>query len=164
MVIVLICVLGLLSYFIYRHIFRKEIKNEYNWPDEKNLFERDFLDVIENYSRYRYFVVIFDYYFDYYYVQYMSMPESNDLYVESISNENLIENKKIDPLNLNKLLSLNFLPPNKVQENGHSTLNFSKKYSLKNKSDCPQVFEDLVEILEKIYHIQNGSKINLNFS
>lgn len=108
MVIVLICVLGLLSYFIYRHIFRKEIKNEYNWPDEKNLFERDFLDVIENYSRYRYFVVIFDYYFDYYYVQYMSMPESNDLYVESISNENLIENKKIDPLNLNKLLSLNF--------------------------------------------------------
>lgn len=160
MVIVLICVLGLLSYFIYRYIFRKEKKTEYNWPEEKNQLETDFLKLVENYSKYRYIVVIFD---DYY-VQYMPLPESNELYVESISNENLIENKKIAPLNLNKLLSLNFLPPKKVHENGHSTLNFSKYYLLKKQSDFLLVFKELENIMETVYNIKNKTKINLNFS
>jgi hypothetical protein len=160
MVIVLICVLGLLSYFIYRHVFRKEKKIEYNWPEEKNQLETDFLELVKNYSKYRYIVVIFD---DYY-IQYMSLPESNELYVESISNENLIENKKIDPHNLNKLLSLNFLHPKKVHENGHSTLNFSKYYLLKKQSDFLLVFKELENIMETVYNIKNKTKINLNFS
>jgi len=160
MVIVLIIVLGILFYFIYRYIFRKEKKAEYIWPEEKNQLETDFLDLVENYSKYRYILVIFD---DYY-VQYMSLPESNELYVESISNENLIENKKIDPLKLNNLLSLNFIPPKMVHQNGHSALNFSKYYLLKKQSDCLLVFKELEYIMETVYEIKNKTKINLNFS
>jgi hypothetical protein len=160
MLIGIICVIGIVGFYLYKFIFRKENKLFYDWPMEKQKLESDFLGLIENYSNIRYITVSFDNY----YVQYMSWPESNELYVEAISNNYLFEKKKIEIHNINKLLNLGFEPPKKIDKDGNSTLNYSKYYLIKEQSDFLLVFEELENIMETVYNIKNETNINLKFS
>ncbi len=145
---------------IYKYTFKKEHSIEYIWDNDENRLKLDFLRIFNDNPNLRYLKINFN---DFY-VQYMLWTETRELYAETISNEYLTNQNKLNTHQVDNLIGIGFILPNAKDEFGNSTLNFSKCYKVKNKSDYINVFHELKYIMVSVYKISNKTKISMKYS
>ena len=131
----------------------------YKWEAEKEKFKIDFIEIISKNQNLKYLIVKFDSY----YIQYIRFKKSKEFYCEIISNEYLSESKKYSENQKKKILEFDFIEPNIKDLEGNISSNYSKWYKSESENEMDLILEELINIIQSIYHLKEGSKIMIKY-
>ena len=154
----ILLLIGLLIYWKKKNQIQ-EINKQYNWKTQKENFKTDFLKILADKPDLKYFVIDFN---DYY-IQFMRFDESQEFYCESVSNEFLTEQAKLNQEQIDKILEIYFRKPNEKDTEGNSSPNYSKFYKADKNSDLIEIYNELIYLMTVIYGIGNDEIIKVRF-
>ncbi len=155
-------ILGLIIvYGIFTKIQKRTIEKTkvYKWKAEKEKLKNDFIEIISKNQSLEYLIVEFDSY----YIQYIGLERNKEYYCEIVSDKYLSESKKYSKIQKNKILEFDFSKPNTKDKEGNISSNYSKWYKSESENEINLVFEELLNIIESIYHLKDGSEIIIKY-
>ena len=137
----------------------QELTKQYDWKTDKESFKIDFLKILKDKPDLRYLVIDFNEY----YIQFMGFSESQEFYCESVSNEYLPKQQRLNESQVEKILDLKFRKPNEKDSDGNMSPNFSKFYKAEKESDLKEIYNELIHLMTEIFEMKNDEIIRMRF-
>ena len=152
-------VVVLIGVFLVQRKRTVEKTKIYKWNAKNELLRTDFINLLSQKPNLEYLVVEFKSY----YIQYKGFGKTKEFYSEIVSDNFLEDENQYSESQNNKILEFNFLEPKKKDSDGNVSLNYSKWYGGKSKKDIELIFNELIEVLESVYNITEGSEIKIRY-
>ena len=131
----------------------------YKYPEQISGLKENFLKSIEKKQDGSF--VILD--FENYYLQYLLLTNSGEIWCEAVSNEFLKVKDTLSNIQIERLLNEGFIKPYENDKHGNQMANYRKLYKATSTNDFIMIIDEGIRIIEEIYELPRQKDIVLHY-